>query len=437
MADGSITLGAINVNPVAIAPNENITVSVAITSRNQQMKNITAGLIAVVGNERYVIAKAVKVSKTINAGATKTVTLNMRSLESDEEIYYTNSSGQPTGTNRNVFAYLKENQIRGISSVYISVMGITWTETQMSTKNYPSTKAVSGTCSAICGRINPYIKQFNVFRSSYSGGHYVLDDEGTSALLTLRLGVSGTSDITDTDWAWQIAQMKCDVSWLGGEYKLRFSNSIPRIIHEESGGGSVTPIGSESALITDLITTGLTQSDILAVGLVLANVTFDNGFDYPMTATFYDNYESAEEPSWLPESFANVHLADCGKGVAFGKFSASTASNPLFECEYKSIFSGGVDLSSLFVVAEAQVTASVSSASPTFGAVASITSYIPSGYTAIGIVGRKLSGNTQTILQNLYLQDNNTMLSVSGRYTGSSSDTSITVTAYILCVHTG
>ena len=71
--------------------------------------------------------------------------------------------------------------------------------------------------------------------------------------------------------------------------------------------------------------------------------SFTNGSVYSFLLVVSDGIEIASAMCVVDRAFANMHLS--GKttgGVAFGKFSASTLNNPLFECEYPAEFAGGI-----------------------------------------------------------------------------------------------
>ena len=64
---------------------------------------------------------------------------------------------------------------------------------------------------------------------------------------------------------------------------------------------------------------------------------------YSFLLVVTDGIETASAVCIVDRAFANMHLS--GKttgGVAFGKFSAATLNNPLFECEYPAQFAGGI-----------------------------------------------------------------------------------------------
>ena len=78
--------------------------------------------------------------------------------------------------------------------------------------------------------------------------------------------------------------------------------------------------------------------------IISDTVTFNIGYDYGLLFMIGDEYDNDSKQLEIYKAFANVHLSGTGEGVAFGKFSASTVGNPLFECEYPTEFSDDVDV---------------------------------------------------------------------------------------------
>ena len=69
--------------------------------------------------------------------------------------------------------------------------------------------------------------------------------------------------------------------------------------------------------------------------------TFSNGTDWYFLMTVSNGYESVNAHASIPRAFANIHLAGLTTGgVAFGKFSAASEGNPLFECAFPIVLSG-------------------------------------------------------------------------------------------------
>lgn len=96
--------------------------------------------------------------------------------------------------------------------------------------------------------------------------------------------------------------------------------------------------GSLAASVADMLA-GITDSTTAITG------TFNNGTTYSLTLTVSNGYESVTAMQDIPRAFANVHLSGATTGgVAFGKFSAATENNPLFECLYPARFYDSIDV---------------------------------------------------------------------------------------------
>ena len=70
--------------------------------------------------------------------------------------------------------------------------------------------------------------------------------------------------------------------------------------------------------------------------------TFEQGKAYVFRATFGDGFDSAFAQTRLAKSFANLHLAGSGYGVAMGQYSTGTQAEPRFECAYPALFYAGI-----------------------------------------------------------------------------------------------
>lgn len=197
--------------------------------------------------------------------------------------------------------------------------------------------------------------------------------------------------------------------------------------------GDVTPTTGTAIDLT------AAEIDLLAgvvddTSLIDPQTLFVPGSGYTFILCYGDAYEMAySAAASIAEAFANVHLAGCGKGVAFGKFSSSTAAAPLFECGYKAEFLGGVVASELVKVVEVTGTIAVSTSSPN----GNINSAVSpgAGWTPIGIVGFYAS-NAAVHPYRMRLYNGNAQLYV--RYHGTSSSSfDCDLILYVLCLHTG
>ena len=98
------------------------------------------------------------------------------------------------------------------------------------------------------------------------------------------------------------------------------------------------------ALPTDSVITFSANLANLIAGITNSTsaitTTFSNGTDWYFLLTVSNGYETSNAYASIPRAFANVHLAGVTTGgVAFGKFSASSEGNPIFENEFPAVFS--------------------------------------------------------------------------------------------------
>lgn len=144
------------------------------------------------------------------------------------------------------------------------------------------------------------------------------DDEGTFVLSNLKISASGISDISD------ISTDSDD------------PESLKLICYYSDGQVSTS---SDYFVWTEYIGDAMSDGGIVNSSELVYG-EFDTTKNWHFMIEFGDDYERAVVYSDLPDAFANVHLSGCGKGVAFGKFSASTLEHPLFECRYPARIDG-------------------------------------------------------------------------------------------------
>lgn len=169
--------------------------------------------------------------------------------------------------------------------------------------------------------------------------------------------------------------------------------------------------------------------------VVLSAPTFSNGTNWAFLLKYGDAYESANGLTSIARAFANVHLSGASTGgVAFGKFSASTEDNPLFECEYPAVFGAGVTVNpeALLKVVSVTASGSVSVSDPNLTATLAVGA--GDGWTPIGIVGYYASN---AALHPYRMAVNGANAVIAARYHGNQTTaTSVTVRVDVLCLHT-
>ena len=94
----------------------------------------------------------------------------------------------------------------------------------------------------------------------------------------------------------------------------------------------------------DSVTLNCTLADIctgVTDSTAAITQTFPNGSDYAFLLQVSNGYETVSAFSDIARAFANVHMSGWATGgIAFGKFSAATENNPLFECGFPIVLTG-------------------------------------------------------------------------------------------------
>ena len=101
--------------------------------------------------------------------------------------------------------------------------------------------------------------------------------------------------------------------------------------------------GAEVFAEEDRASVSVAQALTAAGAATVLPSAFDRGKAYVLRATFGDGFDSAFAQARLSKSFANLHLAGSGAGVAVGQYSTGTQAQPLFECAYPARFYGGIE----------------------------------------------------------------------------------------------
>ena len=140
------------------------------------------------------------------------------------------------------------------------------------------------------------------------------DDEAVTVAATIRI----TSDVEDSVFLER-----------GYTAQLYYSDAH----NPPTTGDSVAVL---NATIADML--GGIVGSTEAVG-----TTFSNGANWYFMLVISNGHETRSAMASIPRAFANVHLSGQRTGgVAFGKFSAATEGNPIFECMYPAYFYGGI-----------------------------------------------------------------------------------------------
>lgn len=182
--------------------------------------------------------------------------------------------------------------------------------------NGDGTMGVSGQAiSYLQYRINVAPKNIQFERYSQIGGAYQKNDEGSAVMGSLGISISEGRTVSD------ITVATVNITNNGGEPPVTMN--IP----------------------TNVLTAALSQNGYIETAPSLfSSVVFDTAYNYTLLFTIGDAYNTYSFSVLVARAFANVHMSGCPTGgVAFGKFSAATEDNPLFECEFPAQFNGGID----------------------------------------------------------------------------------------------
>ena len=161
--------------------------------------------------------------------------------------------------------------------------------------------------------IIPVIKSAEFERYSLSGSTYKKNDEGSYVLGKLAISLASgrtASDIT-----------------------------VKKAVVSSSAGTTQTITLSASVLSSALSSSGYVET---SPGL-FSSISFNTAYNYTLTFTIGDSYETAVCSVLIARSFANMHLSGLSTGgVAFGRFSSATQNNPKLESDYPVYLYGGI-----------------------------------------------------------------------------------------------
>lgn len=146
-------------------------------------------------------------------------------------------------------------------------------------------------------------------------GGYESNDEGTSVRGSFKIRISSESTINDITTA---------------EVNIANDNGFNKTQHL-----------SHEVLTAALSGSGYSETE----PSLFESITFDTRYNYTLNFMIGDEYDTYTFSPLVARAFANMHLSGCKKGgVAFGRFSASTDTTPMFECDYPASFYGGISV---------------------------------------------------------------------------------------------
>lgn len=161
--------------------------------------------------------------------------------------------------------------------------------------------------------ILPVIKAAEFERYSLSGSTYKKNDEGTYVLGKLVISLAEGRTASDL--------------------------SLKKVVVTSSAGTTQTITLSASVLTSALTSSGYVET---SPGL-FSSISFNTAYNYTLTFTIGDSYETAVCSVLIARSFANMHLSGLSTGgVAFGRFSSATQNNPKLESDYPAYLYGGI-----------------------------------------------------------------------------------------------
>lgn len=203
-----------------------------------------------------------------------------------------------------------------------------FTESNVTLSITPSTKSayvyyrtantgakVTVTITYYSSEFKPAMSELRIYRATNLGAE---SDSGTYVTFTAKLSVESVG--TNGSGTLRI-------------YTVNPSSGATTLIYTESSiSGSTSGITVTAAPIPSYTLTSGSEA------------TYKIIFSYSgLTSTGFSSTEEVSATRYISSVFTNMHLAGVKTGgVAFGKFSSATQDNPLFECEYPAVFSGGI-----------------------------------------------------------------------------------------------
>ena len=272
-----------------IAPGESAKIGVALENSNAKtVTRVRLWLECLIGSTYYQVSGAEVITDPIDKGYGIATTRSFTALAASQGVY----------------AALRSQGLRGKKGLYLAGA---YTLKGSSTETSLTRAAVSalGVCDRRCRPTAGLPSGSNVQLCKRALSSGAVSDEGTYALLSLKLGLS-------------------DQTWV---------NAMRCVFHYGSNS-TLDLTGSRAALLN-----GVTDSTLL----ISAGLQFSNASDWPVYVTFGDDYEQARLSGTVFRAFSNMHLSAARNGgVAFGGFSSATDASPKLESRYPCYFYGGV-----------------------------------------------------------------------------------------------
>ncbi len=392
------------VTPAHIKPGDSVTVTCNITAGSSALTGFDAALYGTIEGVNYLATPIISKAASVSANATKAVTFTATASAlgaTPDGRMTASAAGANAGIHdvRLSFGFRAVTRSGGAENASVGAFMY-------------ATADVAG---AFGKHYNPSIASLRIERATYDSEANVFrpDDEGVRALVSCVLAMDDPEDGQ---------HFPCTLTW---------GNNTAAICH--SGGTSIHNRGTDRWSYSDRAWFGEGKTRNI---WPLFDYEFPKGSDAIITCTYGDDYESDTVVYVFRAAFANINLSGTGRGVAIGKFSASTDGNPLFEVAegYRSLIMGDLvtPLGRLLKVVTVSDSGTVSTGATTMSKTKAVEP--GDGWTPVGIVGFRVS-NSFCVLTRAQIDGGSVEMSC--RYNGtSSSGLTVTLTADVLCLHT-
>ena len=267
-----------------IAPGETVTITGQAFSKEMAMKSIEFAI----HSDVYNTYKYAYVNKSISKGATGTFTIEFTMWELNPQ-------------------YWGDGRVLNLSFDFTF-----WNSTNAEGNGTGTMTNSAQKLTYLAYRLSVATKNAQFERYAQYGSEYRKDDEGSSVMGAFALSLPEGRTASDITVA-----------------SVRITNNSSDDVQ------TVTiPAAVLSAALTE-------NGYVETAPSLFASVEFDTAYNYTMVFTIGDAYNTCSFSVLVARAFANVHMSGCPTGgVAFGKFSAATEGNPLFECCYPIVLTG-------------------------------------------------------------------------------------------------
>ena len=398
----SLTINSASISPTIFKPGDTVKVTFKVTNSASSKKNLMSldvGLGLHSNYTTYFFSSTKRVKTSIKPGASATLTASY--VIGNASSTFKDPEGDPYEEN-GIQRLVSQGQ-RTSGSIYFGVTGTMFGVEQEISGDFYITKAVSGTVMAITYKPG-IVNGLRIMRVSGDGQE---DDESEVVAVTTQLSQESAPP--------------------AGLFSCKLYYAPDRAAKTTD---SFIDLTDSIATLLNGVTNDRT----------LVTQAFSAGSDWHFLLTYGDAYESASPATAsISEAFANLHLSGASTGgIAMGKFSSATEGVPLFECEYPAHFASDVTVPSGKLLKSVKVSTSVSIAKSDSGSQTGNVSIEVSpgtGWTAVGVIGFYLS-NGATFASRVYLSSGKVVIYY--RHNGTlSSAITLTLQAWVLCVHTG